>query len=204
MTAHTDTHQTAAQKVAQDESARKAALAEEKADKATAAPALSKEQKAVQVKADAQQKLANERATAEAKAQSEFEADVAAAAAKRQKTLEKFTDPTLENITCEAYETTKGVDDPPFREVQADYKGKLHTHADSVIRTGLPEVPTAFEQKVAELLTKKEYKDLQAQHTGTWGESPVRDAVAEDYKGDEDEKAVLQKNTKSDSKDTKK
>lgn len=156
---------------------------------------LSPEQKAIQAEADKVKKAADEKAAATAKADEEFKAEVAAAAAKRNKALEKFTAPTVDGITCEAYEATKGPGDPPFADVQLEYKGKLQTHADSVVRTGLPQVPTTFEKKVADLMVDKKYADLRAQHTSTWGESEARKEAA-DYEGDEGEKGVLAKSSK--------
>lgn len=166
-----------------------------------AAP-LSLEQKAAAKEAEARKKEADEKAAAIAKADADFKAAVADAAAKRTKALEGFTSPTLDGITCEAYEATKDPRDPLFANVVQDYKGKLATHADSVIRTGLPEVPSPFEKKVAELLGDKRYKDLGAQSQIPWGESPAREAAA-DYEGDEGEKGVLAKG-KSDAKADKK
>lgn len=163
---------------------------------------LSPEQKAAAKEDEARRKAADEKAAATAKADADFKAAVADAAAKRSKALEGFTSPTLDGITCEAYEATKGPGDPPFAEVVQDYKGKLATHADSVIRTGLPEVPSPFEKKVAQLLGDKRYKDLGAQSQVSWGDSEARDA-ASDYEGDEGEKGVLAKG-KSDAKTDKK
>lgn len=187
-TAHSDT--VAAHKAADAEAARKAADKDHP---------LSPEQKAVQTETARKQKLADERAAAEAKAKADFEADVKTAVDKRNKALEKYHSPDLNGIVCEAYEATKGVDDPIFAEVILPHRDNLRTWADSVIRTGLGEAPTDFEKKVAELLGKKEYSDLANQNTGAWGASEARDA-AEDYEGDENGKAVVQKNTKADSK----
>lgn len=159
---------------------------------------LTPEQKAVEAQAAADKKAADEKAEAIARADEEFRAAVNAAAEKRNKALEKFTVPTVDGITKAAYEATKEPGGPSFGEVQLDYRQKLRTHADSVVRTGLPERPTPFEEKVADLLTKKEYKDLTLQAQTPAGLSPVRES-AEDYTGDEGEKGGSAK-AKSDKK----
>lgn len=161
---------------------------------------LSPEQQKVQTETARKQKDSDERAAATAKAKQDFQDEVQAAVDKRNKALEKYHTPDLNGIVCEAYEATKGIDDPPFAEAILPHRDNLRTWADSVIRTGLVgDNPSDFEKKVAELLTKKEYEDLGRQNTGAWGASEARDD-AEDYEGGENEKAVVQKNTKADSK----
>lgn len=160
---------------------------------------LSPEQKKAEKEREAIQKEADEKAEATAKAEDDFRADVAAAVEKRRKALEGYTDPSLKGIVCEAYEATKGPGDPVFADAILEYRNKLETHADSVIRTGLPEAPTDFEKKVADLLGDKRYKDLANQSSQPWGTSAAREEAA-DFEGDENEKGHLAKGAKADTK----
>lgn len=167
------------------------------------APVLTPEQKARAKELEADRKEAEEKAKVLAEAHDQFQKDVAAAIAKRDKATEKYVDPSLNGIVEAAWNAVRDVTDPVFKDCILHHREKLTTHAESVIRTGLPEAPTDFEKKVAELLTKKEYKDLTPQGKTTWSESGARDE-ASDYEGGENEKGVLAKGAKSGSKDDKK
>lgn len=53
-----------------------------------------------------------------------------------------------DDIAAEAYNATKPKEDPLFADCNLDFRQKLSTHAESVMRVGLPENPSEFEKCV--------------------------------------------------------
>lgn len=141
-----------------------------------------------QVKADeaeAERKVAEDKANVIAAANLEFQQEVAAASAKRNEALSQFPDLSLAGVAEAAWNLVRGVD-PVFSACIVSHREKLMTHAEAVQRTGVPaENPSDFEVEVGRLLAEQKPKAKAA----TAAESAAdKKAEAADVKAAKDKK----------------
>lgn len=176
---------------------------------------LTDSQKAINAKAEAERKAAEEKSSALLAADAEFQEDVKAAAEKRRKALEKYPDESMNGTIERAWNAVRG-EDPVYAETAGPFREKLTTHAESVQRTGVPsENPSPFETEFGRLWAEQQAKQkkggmAQQQTVTSRTASEARQAVNvphftpsaidADYKGDVGEKGRLAsaKNDKSD------